>query len=215
MLVDLEFRVPQDEKGEHRRPYVYERMWGSLVLYRCDCCCCCTAAVPPGRFSNAEELWVGIVQLVFRMTRTHTHTHTHAHTEAQKFVAVGKRRPRIAAGCGCAMSDATSKGLRCDTGTQQQDSAAKKKVRNTEIAPLFCSWDCYFICFWILQYAAVVHSLHTHEKQKKILRIIGSGLWVNIFFGGVPLFVNCPPKIIMMFKIERRNEGMEEYWDWV
>ena len=26
MLVDLEFRVPQDEKGEHRRPYVYERM---------------------------------------------------------------------------------------------------------------------------------------------------------------------------------------------
>ena len=35
------------------------------------------AAALRGCFSNAEEGWVGIIQLVFRMTRTHAQAHTH------------------------------------------------------------------------------------------------------------------------------------------
>ena len=61
----------------------------------CWCCIAAAAAAAAvtvavllcGCYINSEELWVGIVQLGFRMARTHT-----PHAEAP-FVAVTKRKP--------------------------------------------------------------------------------------------------------------------------
>ena len=42
-------------------------------------------------------MWVGIVRLVFRMTRTYTYAHTRTHITTVRIIAVAKRRPRSSA----------------------------------------------------------------------------------------------------------------------
>ena len=76
------------EKGEHRRSYVYEPMWVFAGV-----------AVPllycAGAFDFFEEVWVGIVQLVFRMERTQTHARAHTET----MLAAATRRKTLKYSC--------------------------------------------------------------------------------------------------------------------
>ena len=110
--------VSEVENGEHSRSYtsyIYEP-----TRAVCEVRWCCTAAVLRGCFRSSKEVWVGIVQVVFRMVRPHN-THTRMHTHRAPFVAVTKRRPRsMAAVVPCIAPQRQKLSFRWYTGTQQQ-----------------------------------------------------------------------------------------------
>ena len=79
----------------------------------------CTVRV----LSNAREVWVGIVQLVFRMTRTHTDAHTR---KRRSTVRSCRKMKTSKYGCCCALAAATSKAY----GVIQVDSNNMQHNKN-------------------------------------------------------------------------------------
>ena len=96
---------------------------------------------------------------------TYAHTSTHAHTEAQ-FVAVAKRRPRSAAAVVAWLPQRQKAYGAMYRYTAAADNTAKKKVRNTEVAPLFSVLETAVFLNRTATCCSRSPAIHSRKKKK-------------------------------------------------